>query len=117
MRMWKINPQKMCDKHLLGEHAEMHMFVGTLNKGIRIQGYIDGGLVEVENIISRHKKLAKEMQNRGFKHKSPLPDFEEYRAGTIDVEKNIEDLVNRCSDCRLRHPQTIKSNTCSKHYD
>ena len=42
--------------------------------------YIDGGLVEVENVISRHEKLAQEIQNSGFKHKSPLPDFKEYRA-------------------------------------
>ena len=34
MRMWNVDPKLMCNKHLLGEHVEMHMFFGTIQKGI-----------------------------------------------------------------------------------
>ena len=33
MRMWNVDVTKMCNKHLLGEHVEMHMFVGIIIKG------------------------------------------------------------------------------------
>ena len=36
MRMWMIDPKLLCRKHLLGEHLEIHMFVGTINKGINV---------------------------------------------------------------------------------
>ena len=37
MRMWMVDPQIMCRQHLLGEHTEMHMFVGTLKRGPALQ--------------------------------------------------------------------------------
>ena len=61
MRMWLVTPKLMCDKHLLGEHVEMHMFVGCLLKGKSIQGYIDKGLVDVSLLTARHGALVKEM--------------------------------------------------------
>ena len=39
--MWNIKTEKMCNQHLLGEHVEMHMFVGTLNKNKSIQEQYD----------------------------------------------------------------------------
>lgn len=33
MRMWLVPPSHMCRKHLLGEHVELHMLLGTLKKG------------------------------------------------------------------------------------
>ena len=27
MRMWMVPPGEMCDKHLLGEHDELHKFL------------------------------------------------------------------------------------------
>lgn len=38
MRMWNINPRYMCRKHLLGEHVETHMLVGSLRKEKSVQG-------------------------------------------------------------------------------
>ena len=72
MRMWKVSPRLMCDQHLLGEHAEMHMFVGTIRHGISLAGYITGGLVETHRIVQRHDQLAAEMARRGMNHRSPL---------------------------------------------
>lgn len=106
MRMWLVDPQLMCDRHLLGEHVEMHMFVGTIRKGVSIQGYLDGGLVEVDRIVKRHDQLVLEMQRRSMRHSSPLamtpdevnrfsPDF-----GLVDPAANLAALISRCSQCR-----------------
>jgi hypothetical protein len=100
--MWKIDPVLLCRKHLLGEHVEMHMFVGTIRRGKSISGFIETGLVEVHYLAARHEELAAEMIRRGFIHKSPLPKFTHGRAGTIDVKGNLAELSRRCDACRNR---------------
>jgi hypothetical protein len=102
MRMWKVNPKLLCNHHLLGEHCEMHMFVGTLNKGISILGYINKGLIEVENIKNRHEELVKEFENRGMKHNSPLQPYKSFKAGKINIEENLKTLQNRCTECKRK---------------
>ena len=102
MRMWNINPKLMCDKHLLGEHVEMHMFVGTLNQRKNIQGYLNNQLIEVHNINKRHNELIKEMKRRGMKHVSELPKFKSFEAGYVDSELNLKELRRRCKDCLKR---------------
>ncbi len=106
MRMWMVNPTMLCRKHLLGEHVECHMFSGTIAKGTSMIGYIDNGLVEVHNIISRHNELAKEIEIRGYQHKSPLQIclslLSSDPCGKVDRENSIKELTNRCPDCRAR---------------
>lgn len=102
MRMWKVDPKLLCDKHLLGEHVEMHMFVGTIQKGKSLAGYIDGGLVETDKINRRHDELVVEMLKRGMNHQSPLPKIKLPRQGTINVSGNLVELSKRCPDCRRR---------------
>ena len=53
MRMWMVDPSLLCRKHLLGEHLECHMFVGTINKNISIKGYIKNGLCEPDKLEIR----------------------------------------------------------------
>ena len=101
MRMWNINPNKLCRNHLLGEHVEMHKLVGNLTKGRSVQGYIDLGLIEVHNIRKRHDELVIEMERRGYNHKSPLPGFKVYKAGKVDINRNKIDLKNRCKNCNV----------------
>jgi hypothetical protein len=101
--MWNVNPKLMCRKHLLGEHLEMHMFAGCINKGKSLVGYIRSGLVETGNIQDRHFALAKEMERRGYNHNSPLflepQDIEE---GRVDVQESLRELRRRCEECRKR---------------
>lgn len=103
MRMWGVDPGVMCKRHLLGEHVEMHMFVGTILKGVLLEGtrYVSGGLVEVHNIKCRHDELVVEFCRRGYPsgldHRSPI----DYRgpwvvAGRIDISANLKELSNRC---------------------
>ncbi len=102
MRMWNISPKKMCNQHLLGEHVELHMLVGTLNKNRSIKGYITNNLIEIHNITKRHKEIFNEMIVRGFKHNSPLPKFKIFKAGKISKKKNKIELMKRCKKCRKR---------------
>lgn len=102
MRMWGVNPELMCRKHLLGEHVEMHMFIGTLNKGISISGYIEKGLVNPAQIRLRHNELAREIERRGYNHQSPLPFIKSNILTPfipVDIEGSKKELARRCSDC------------------
>ena len=105
-RMWKLNPKLLCDKHLLGEHKELHQAVGSILKGKSLKGHIEKGQIEVHNIRKRHNELVKEMKERGFKHESPLPKFKSYKAGKINLQFNEGDLIKRCPACKTRIKNT-----------
>lgn len=100
MRMWMVEPELMCRKHLMGEHVELHMFVGTINKGNKLDGYVRNKLVEVHNIERRHNDLVNEMEKRGYNHKSKLPKFKVFILGKVDIDDNVEELNKRCLECR-----------------
>jgi hypothetical protein len=105
MRMWMVDPRLMCRKHLLGEHVEIHMLVGTLQRRKTISGFIQRGLLQPEAIYLRHDALVDEMTARGYRHRSPLdsvcmdylPPAE--RAGTVNPAVALADLQGRCPDC------------------
>lgn len=105
-RMWNLNPGKLCNQHLLGEHKELHQAVGSILKGRSLKGHIEKGQIEVHNIVKRHKELVEEMTKRGFKHLSPLPKFKSYKAGKINLDFNESDLIKRCKACRARIKKT-----------
>tara|TARA_Y100001938_G_scaffold128710_1_gene182811 strand:- start:44596 stop:44928 length:333 start_codon:yes stop_codon:yes gene_type:complete len=102
--MWMVDPEYMCQQHLLGEHVELHMFVGTIKRSphpsVTLTGYAKNGLVEVHNINLRHKAIVNEMLKRGLRHQSPLPDFEKFEKGKVNVDENYNELSKRCLDCR-----------------
>ena len=100
MRLWMVDPSLMCRKHLLGEHVECHMFVGTLLKDISVNGYLSKGLLEVHNLRSRHEEISREMTKRGYSHKSELPEFVSRECGSIDRAANLLELARRCPLCR-----------------
>jgi len=102
MRMWNVDPTKMCRQHLLGEHNECHMFVGTINRGISVQGYLDNLLLDPSTLRSRHDELSTEMIRRGYKHNSPLPEFNKGElAGIVLTKDNEIELRRRCKNCKL----------------
>ena len=105
-RMWGLNPKKLCNQHLLGEHKELHQAVGSLNSGKSLKGHIEKGQIEIHQIRKRHTELVKEMKSRGFKHNSPLPKFKSFRAGKLDLIFNEKDLIKRCRACRERINKT-----------
>lgn len=111
MRMWNVNPRYMCRKHLLGEHVETHMLVGTLRKEKSVQGYIIDGLIDLDTVVRRHGAVAAEMLRRGYNHKSPMTDddinvvnnhnIHEF-LGCINEVESIRELRSRCTECHER---------------
>lgn len=115
MRMWMVNPEILCRKHLLGEHVEMHMFIGHLKKKRGISGYLKNNCLEPRSIFQRHEDLVKEMLKRGYKHKSSmseedcsiileLPEYCQY--WEINRAENEMNLLKRCLGCYARFYQT-----------
>ena len=103
-----IEPKGLCDKHLLGEHGELHKFIPSFVKKYRIDNRVAPVVqIELTSYQSRHDELANEMLNRGMNHKSPLPklpDFsylplEQFEA-KVDRDVSKKDLHERCEDCR-----------------
>jgi len=102
-----VDPKIMCRQHLLGEHVEHHMFVGTINKGISIAGYLRDNLLEPASLHNRHAALVKEMEARGYDHRSPLPSHIPFRLEEafvqIDKESALKELLHRCLECNARY--------------
>lgn len=109
--MWMVDPEIMCRKHLLGEHVEIHMFIGSIKRSIKMAGYLNNGLLEPGSLYARHDILVEEMLNRGMNHKSPLPGpavdivnaftVEEY-IKKVDSKKSLKNLLRRCPECRSK---------------
>ena len=99
MRMWMVSPRKMCRKHLLGEHVEIHMAVATLRLGKSVAGFLEKGLLELSSLRSRHDDLVAEMLRRGYRHNSPLGPVPRRKGGRIDRRANARELARRCPDC------------------
>lgn len=101
-----VDPGKMCNQHLLGEHVEIHMLAGTLRKK-NIRGFLEKRLLEPSSIVSRHDSLVEEMLKRGYSHNSPIGesvdlDYLGDMASTmIDSEKSALELASRCKKCAI----------------
>lgn len=107
-----IDTKLMCDKHILGEHGEIHKhkhnFVKKHNMGGRLAF---PSQISPREMQSRHDELVVEMIARGMNHKSDYeqPDVEylfndnpySYEC-KIDIEHNLNDLANRCVECSKR---------------
>lgn len=75
MRIWDIPPEKLCRRHLLGEHRELHAIWAALTMGktgyaghpetLRWKG-------KLRALYLRHERLVGEMSRRGYKHHSAL---------------------------------------------
>lgn len=75
MRIWDIEPKKLCRNHLLGEHRELHAIWSVLTKNkkdysrhpetLRWRG-------KLKALYNRHNKQVAEMRARGYNHYSEL---------------------------------------------
>jgi hypothetical protein len=102
-----IEPNLLCDKHLLGEHNELHKFHPSFVKKHSIKGRIFPVVqIEPSNMKIRHDALAEEMISRNFNHNSPyeMPDLSyltHYElAAKVDMNASYQDLISRCNECK-----------------
>jgi hypothetical protein len=101
VRIWDIDPQRLCRQHLLGEHRELHAIWSILTQNkkgyachpetLRWQG-------KLKALFFRHQALVAEMVARGYAHKSPLPE------SMATGEENQDAFVDTYEDqlCLLR---------------
>ena len=115
MRMWMVDPRFLCNQHLLGEHVELHMIVGAVDKGYgaSVVGLAKVDLVDTRLVTARHADLAVEMVARGMNHQSALEweDVMELGHGSPDPEVSVAELRRRCVDCRDRIDTYLKEKT------
>jgi hypothetical protein len=109
--MWMVDPDKMCDQHLLGEHHETHVFLGRIEKGMSISQYTTRGMLEPTALWVRHEQLVREMARRGMIHQSPFPAKTEFKRllrglpreelnAKVDPIWSLSLLRSRCERCR-----------------
>jgi hypothetical protein len=75
MRIWDVEPQRLCRNHLLGEHRELHAIWSIITK--HKKGYINHPETKrwkgkLKALYLRHERLVKEMSDRGYCHRSCL---------------------------------------------
>jgi len=102
MRMWMVDPKILCRNHLLGEHGEIHKHRHNFVKQHKMNGRI--GQIEPLAMEDRHNELAEEMLRRGYNHQSPFaqPDTSYLPLMTVNKEHALQDLINRCEECKKR---------------
>lgn len=82
MRIWDImRPEDMCNKHLLGEHVELHTIWSIHTRRVPATrgrvGYASHPEVKrwkghLLALYARHAAQVTEMARRGYNHRSPL---------------------------------------------
>lgn len=109
MRMWMVDPKFLCNKHLLGEHGEIHKHRHIFEKQYSISGRIYPQVqIQPSAMQLRHDELVLEMQRRNMRHQSPykqpdvsyLPDHEKF--AVVDITESLIDLKDRCVNCHNR---------------
>lgn len=109
MRIWDLPPDVLCDKHLLGEHQELHGLFNILTKNLK--GYRNHPETKrwvgyTKALWNRHEDLREEMKERGFNHKSPLPDqglvgpdINPYCLSSVEEQKQL--LISKGCKCKI----------------
>jgi hypothetical protein len=75
MRIWDLEPERLCGRHLLGEHRELHAIwsVRTTDKaGYRNHPETRRWEGRLAALYARHAALVEELGARGYRHSSPL---------------------------------------------
>ena len=88
MRIWDIPPSKLCRSHLLGEHRELHAMwtvITKKKKGYSFHPETIRWKGKLKAMYLRHEELVKEMNCRGYHHKSPL----DKRKATGKVQQDV----------------------------
>lgn len=89
MRIWDIEPRRLCRKHLLGEHRELHAIYSILllnKKGYSRHPETLRWVGKLPALKKRHDDLVSEMVNRGYRHNSDLIE--------TSGQKSQEELIN-----------------------
>jgi hypothetical protein len=99
VRIWCVPVSELDRQHLLGEHAELHCIVGALlgkYKAYRNHPQTLRFCGRIEELYSRHKEQVAEMQRRGYRHDSPLPQSSMPYTYTVEeCQRDHNELTKR----------------------
>ncbi len=109
MRIWDLPPAKLCRKHLLGEHRELHalwVVISQNKKGYSKHPETKRWVGKLKALYARHEELVAEMKSRGYNHNSVLDKSLATGSGTQNefvhsVNEQIEILKNKKCDCNV----------------
>ncbi len=109
MRIWDIEPEKLCRQHLLGEHRELHAIWSILTedkRGYRNHPEVKRWVGKLKALYLRHESLVEEMLKRGYRHRSPLDKDLAVGKGIQDVyvdtvSEQLDILKKKSCDCRV----------------
>lgn len=109
MRIWDLPANALCDRHLLGEHRELHAIWAILTEGKKGYSHHPETLRwrnRLAALYLRHEELVKEFERRGFKHNSPLNKklakgsaIQDQYVDTVEEQKEI--LRRKNCGCRV----------------
>lgn len=77
MRIWDIPVEKLCRKHLLGEHNELHAIFSIIvnnHRGFANHPEVKRWRNNLRGLSDRHRQQVVEMERRGYRHISDLGD-------------------------------------------
>ncbi len=109
MRIWDIEPSRLCRAHLLGEHAELHAIWSILvndktgyarhPETLRWRG-------KLKALYLKHDEIAAEMARRDYAHRSDLPEHLATGSSVQDdfvdsPEAQVRILRAKGCDCRV----------------
>ena len=108
MRIWDLDPSVLCDRHLLGEHRELHAIWSVLTTGKRGYAHHPETLRwrgRLAALYARHDAEVAEMSRRGFRHASPLAaelaTGEAVQTELLDSLEAQRERLARCGYCAL----------------
>ncbi len=109
MRIWDIEPEKLCRQHLLGEHRELHAIwciITEDKQGYRNHPEVKRWERKLKALFLRHHNLVEEMSRRGYDHKSSLDSSLAVGEGVQDeyldsIEEQHEILKKKGCDCSV----------------
>jgi len=109
MRIWDLPVERLCNKHLLGEHRELHAIWSIITenkKGYSSHPETKRWVGKLKALYNRHKEQITEMKKRGFKHNSPLntifskgSNIQNTFINTIEEQKQI--LKKKKCNCKV----------------
>lgn len=108
MRVWDLSVDRLCRKHLLAQHLEIHTMYKTIQTGRK--GYANHPETKrwanKEHALKAvHDATVAEMLKRGYNHNSPLPDATGLRVEQYEflcsVEEQEELLRQKGCECAV----------------
>lgn len=112
MRIWDITVECLCRQHLLGEHREVHGLWNILTKhdgkgGYSVHPETKRWVGKLAALYQRHQQLEKEIETRGYQHRSTLDkslakdsEIQDVYINSLDEQREI--LQGKDCDCPLK---------------